>query len=239
MNEDILILFLIVIIAASLQASTGYGFSIIGTPFLLIILPFHEAIQINIILSICLSAVMIYQIRREVDTDLMKKLIKGSIAGLIAGLLLYLFMDTSVLTLTVGIMILILTVMLISNFTIKRSPQKDYTAGGLSGLLTTSIGVPGPPLLLYFAGAKIDKTVLRSTTLAFYLFTYTASLLMQITFGGTNTEIWKMSLLALPALFIGVVIGQLIFKKISQELFLYITYVILILTGIYLIVTSI
>lgn len=127
MNEDILILFLIVIIAASLQASTGYGFSIIGTPFLLIILPFHEAIQINIILSICLSAVMIYQIRREVDTDLMKKLIKGSIAGLIAGLLLYLFMDTSVLTLTVGIMILILTVMLISNFTIKRSPQKDYT----------------------------------------------------------------------------------------------------------------
>ena len=238
MNEDILLLFLIVIIAASLQASTGYGFSIIGTPFLLIILPFHEAIQINIILSICLSAIMIYQIRREVDTDLMKKLIKGSIAGLIAGLLLYLFMDTSVLTLTVGIMILILTVMLISNFTIKRSPQKDYTAGGLSGLLTTSIGVPGPPLLLYFAGAKIDKTVLRSTTLAFYLFAYTASLLMQITFGGTNTEIWKMALLTLPALFIGVVIGQLIFKKISQKLFLNITYVILIFTGIYLVVTS-
>ena len=153
MNEDILI-FLIVIIAHHCEPVRGMASQLSAHHFYLSYCPFMETIQINIILSICLSAVMIYQIRREVDTDLMKKLIKGSIAGLIAGLLLYLFMDTSVLTLTVGIMILILTVMLISNFTIKRSPQKDYTAGGLSGLLTTSIGVPGPPLFALLCWCK-------------------------------------------------------------------------------------
>lgn len=239
MNEELLILFLIVIIASSLQTSTGYGFSIVGTPFLLMVFPFHEAIQINIILSICLSSVMIYKIRKEIDLELLKKLIYGSPLGLLAGIFIYLYMNTELIKLSVGIIVLILTILLISNFTVKRSGLKDFTAGGLSGLLTTSIGVPGPPLLLYFSGVRIDKTILRSTTLAFYLFAYTASLIMQIIFGGTNTEIWTSSVLALPALFLGVVIGQLVFKKITQKVFLNITYVILIFTGLYLVITSI
>ena len=202
------------------------------------VFPFHEAIQINIILSICLSSVMIYKIRQEIDLELLKKLIYGSPIGLLAGIFIYLYMDIELIKLSVGIIVLVLTVLLISNFTVNRTGIKDYTAGGLSGLLTTSIGVPGPPLLLYFSGARIDKTKLRSTTLAFYLFAYTASLIMQITFGGTNTEIWISSALALPALFLGVLIGQLVFKKITQKVFLNITYVILIFTGIYLVVTG-
>lgn len=181
---------------------------------------------------------MIFKIRKEIDLPLLKSLIKGSIAGLIIGIFIYLYVNTELLKISIGIIILLLTVLLIFKFTLKRSQNKDYTAGGISGLLTTSIGVPGPPLLLYFSSTKLDKTTLRSTTLAFYLFAYTASLIMQITFGGTTKDIWTSSLIAIPALFLGVVIGQLLFKWISQKVFLLITYIILIFTGVYLIVTS-
>lgn len=236
--EDLIILVLIVLVASFLQTSTGYGFSIIGTPFLLLIYPAHTAIQVNIILSICLSAFMIFKVRNEVDKSLLFKLIKGSIAGLLFGIFLYLFLDIRLLKMTVGALILILTILLILKLTIKRTSNRDFLTGGISGLLTTSIGVPGPPLLLYFSGAKIDKTTLRSTTLAYYLFVYFASLVMQITFGGTTKETWISSLLALPSLFAGIMLGQLFFKWISQNTFRIITYVILIFTGIYLLVTS-
>lgn len=111
-------------------------------------------------------------------------------------------------------------------------------AGGISGLLTTSIGVPGPPLLLYFSGARIDRTTLRSITLAYYLYVYSASLMMQISFSGTTIETWISALIAIPALFAGIVLGQLFFKWISQQIFRVITYIILIATGIYLLMTS-
>lgn len=237
-NIVILILILIVLIASMLQTSTGYGFSIIGTPFLLMLYPAHMAIQMNIILSICLSAFMIFKIRNEVDKALLMRLIKGSILGLVFGIFVYLYLDIQLLKMTVGVIILILTILLIFKLTINRSRNKDFLTGGVSGVLTTSIGVPGPPLLLYFSGAGIDKTTLRSTTLAYYLFVYFASLVMQISFGGTSKETWGFSLLAIPPLFAGIVLGQFLFKWISQYIFLMITYIILIFTGIYLIITS-
>jgi len=227
-----------VLVASMLQTSTGYGFSIIGTPFLLLLYPAHMAIQINIILSICLSAVMIFKIRKEVDKTLVIRLIKGSVLGLIVGIFVYLFLDIQLLKMTVGIIILVLTVLLIFQVTVNQSKRKDYVTGGISGVLTTSIGVPGPPLLLYFSGAGIDKTTLRSTTLAYYLFVYFASLMMQISFGGTSKETWMFSLIAIPPLFIGVFLGQLLFKWISQLTFLLITYIILLFTGAYLVITS-
>ncbi|WP_408008217.1 sulfite exporter TauE/SafE family protein [Pseudalkalibacillus sp. A8] len=239
MGEDLIVLVLIVLVASLLQASTGYGFSIIGTPFLLQIYSVHTAIQINIILSICLSAFMIFKIRREVDKTLLIRLIKGSIVGLIFGIFIYLFVDIQLLKIAVGALILSLTVLLIFKLTLDRTKNKDIITGGVSGLLTTSIGVPGPPLLLYFSGSRVDKITLRSTTLAYYLFVYFASLVMQISFGGTSKEAWISSLLAIPPLFAGILLGQLLFKWISQKTFRIITYVILIFTGAYLIVTSI
>lgn len=234
MSADLIVLITVVLIASILQTSTGYGFSIIGTPFLLLMYPVHTAIQINIVLSICLSAAMIFKIRKEVDTILLMRLIKGSIVGLLLGILVYLYININLLKMSVGLLIIVLTILLILQWTLKRTSKRDYLTGSLSGLLTTSIGVPGPPLLLYFSGAKMDVVTLRSTTLAYYLFVYAASLMMQITFGGTSKQVWTDAMLALPALFAGVLLGQWLFKHISQAVFLLITYLILIGTGIYL-----
>lgn len=233
-----MVLIIIVLVASLLQTSTGYGFSIVGTPFLLLIYPAHMAIQINIILSICLSAFMIFKIRKEIDKSLLVRLIKGSVMGLIFGIFIYLFLDIQLLKMTVGALILFLTILLILKLTINRTQNKDFITGGISGLLTTSIGVPGPPLLLYFSGSGIDKTTLRSTTLAYYLFVYFVSLVMQISFGGTSKETWIFSLIAIPPLFAGIMLGQLFFKWISQKVFRIITYIILMFTGVYLLVTS-
>ncbi|MFC7393489.1 sulfite exporter TauE/SafE family protein [Scopulibacillus cellulosilyticus] len=236
---DWIILVLIVLAAAFLQTSTGYGFSIIGTPFLFLLYPAHTAIQINIILSLCISGCMIYKIRNEIDKDLLWRLIKGSILGLILGIFIYLYLDVQWLKITVGALIIISTVLLILKLTIQRATNRDLLTGGISGLLTTSIGVPGPPLLVYFAGVGTAKETLRSTTLAYYLFVYFVSLVMQIFFDGTSQEVWISSMIAIPPLMVGILLGLFLFKWISQKAFKMITYIILLFTGLYLLVTSI
>ena len=235
---DILIFTVIILVASILQTSTGFGFSILATPFLLLIFEPAEAIQINLVLSLVISCVLLNKIRKDIDFILLKRFVIGSVAGLPAGIIIFLLVDISKLKIGVGVIILALTLLLMLKFRIKQNKGRDLIVGGFSGALTTSIGMPGPPLLLYFSGTETQKEQLRATTLAFYLFIYFVSLVIQVIFVGTNKSIWVSSGLALPLLVMGLYVGQLLFKSINQKVFRIFTYIILLFTGVYLLIES-
>ncbi|MBP2239864.1 putative membrane protein YfcA [Cytobacillus eiseniae] len=228
----------IILIASILQTSTGFGFSIMATPFLLLLFQPHEAIQINIILSLIISISLIWKIRTDIDLKLLKRFIFGSIVGVPFGILIFITININTFKLGISMLLLILTLLLLCNFTIKSTPFRDYIVGGFSGLLTTSIGMPGPPLLLYFTGTNTEKEKLRATTLAFYLFIYFVSLITQILFTGTNTLIWQSSLSAVPIVFVGLFIGQVIFRWLNQRIFRIFTYILLCFTALYLLIDA-
>ncbi|EMI9086600.1 sulfite exporter TauE/SafE family protein [Bacillus sp. WC2507] len=234
--NTIFIFICIILVASILQTSTGFGFSIMATPFLLMVFLPQEAIQINIILSLIISISLIWKIRMDIDCILLKRLIFGSILGVPFGI--FIFININTFKLAISILLLLLTLMLICNFKITSTKSRDFLVGGLSGLLTTSIGMPGPPLLLYFTGTDTKKEKLRATTLAFYLFIYFISLLTQILFTGTNKTIWQSSFYAIPIVFLGLFIGQIIFKWLNQRIFKIFTYILLSCTGMYLLIES-
>ncbi|MGG3914166.1 sulfite exporter TauE/SafE family protein [Rossellomorea vietnamensis] len=235
-----LILFIAIILCASiLQTSTGFGFSIMATPFLLLLYPPKEAIQINLILSLVISLALIVKIRRDIDISLVKRFVVGSMPGLLLGILIFTLIDMSFLKVVISLVIILLTTLLIMKFRIRQSTPRDFLAGGLSGVLTTSIGMPGPPLLLYFSGTGTKKEKLRGTTLAFYLFIYLVSLGIQVAVAGTTLTVWESSLQALPVVAVGLITGQALFSKINQRLFQIVTYILLLFTGIYLLIESV
>jgi len=230
-----LFIFILIILCASiLQTSTGFGFSIMATPFLLLLFDPREAIQLNLILSLFISSMLIVNIRRDVNWGVFKRFVIGGLFGLPIGITIFLLLDMTLLKLGVSLLIIGLTILLIMNWRTNQTIQRDFLVGGLSGLLTTSIGMPGPPLLLYFSGTNTKKATLRATTLAFYLFIYLASLMFQVLFAGTSTEIWLSSLKALPIVLVGLMVGQLLYKRISQKMFQILTYILLFISGGYL-----
>ena len=207
-----------------------------ATPFLLMIYEPREAIQINLILSLVISMALIAKIRKDVDLGILKRLIWGSLPCLPIGIIIFLLADTGKLKIGISVVILTLTLMLIMNFRLKTTTRRDYAVGGLSGALTTGIGMPGPPLLLYFSGTDTPKAQLRATTLAFYLFIYSVSLVIQVLFAGTNKTVWTSSGMALPLVVMGLYFGQLLFHRINQQYFRFFTYAILLFTGVYLLI---
>lgn len=236
--ENELIFIGIILVASVLQTSTGFGFSIMATPFLLLLFEAYDAIQINIILSLVISASLILKIKKDIDFILLKRFTIGSLVGVPFGILIFITINIDMFKFAVSILLLLLTGLLLFNVKIKPTPFRDITAGGISGLLTTSIGMPGPPLLLYFTGIDTEKGRLRATTLAFYLFIYFISLLTQIIFTGTNKLVWESSFCAIPTLFLGLFIGQILFKQLNQKIFKIMIYILLSFTGIYLLLES-
>jgi len=231
-------LVVIVLVASILQAGTGFGFSIMATPFLLLLFEPHDAIQLNIILSFLISVVMTFKIRNEVNKESLVRLIKGSLIGILPGLLLFIFLDVRPQKIFVSILILVSTALLVAKVNVKQSNSKELITGALSGLLTTSLGMPGPPLLIYFAGAKVDKSTLRSTTLAYCVFVYSLSLLLQFSMYSISKGVWLSILWALPFALLGIYLGQWLFARLNQQLFQKIIYTLLFFTGLYLLLTT-
>jgi len=236
--DTILFFILIILFASILQTATGFGFSIMATPFLLFLFDPLDAIQINLILTLVISSALFIKIRKDVDYGVLKRFIIGSTIGLPIGIIILLSLDMDKLKLVIGLIILVLTVVLILKFRIHQTEKRDFFVGGISGSLTASIGMAGPPLLLYFSSTNTGKSKIRGTTLAFYLFIYLMSLMIQIIVIGTNKTIWISTAYALPVVLLGLILGQLLFNRINQHLFRIISYIILLFTGLYLLVLS-
>lgn len=84
---EIIAFIIIILFASVLQTSTGFGFSILATPFLLLIFEPIEAIQINLILSLIISSALIMKIRKDIDFGILRRFMVGSVTGLLIGIM--------------------------------------------------------------------------------------------------------------------------------------------------------
>lgn len=178
------------------------------------------------------------QVKKDVDSITIRRFIIGSVFGLPIGIAVFLLIDMTSFKIGVSLLILLLTLLLVLRFRVTQTDKRDFVIGGFSGTLTASIGMPGPPILLYFSGADTSKEKIRGTALTYYLFIYFVSFITHLIFAGTTKMTWIYSGAALPIVMIGMVLGQIIFKWINQKVFQVVTYVILFFTGMYLLVTS-
>jgi uncharacterized membrane protein YfcA len=227
----------IAFLAALLQTATGFGFSLIAAPLLLLVYAPQTAIQLNIILGLAVSVIMLPRAAREADAALLRRMALGTLAGAPLGLAIFVSGNVVLLKGIVAALALGLAVLLAFRFQFARSRGRDYGIGAASGLLTTSIGVPGPPLMLYFSGGQFTKQVARATTLTFFLFAYGGSLAFQVAGSGFAEGVGAAVLLCLPLTLLGVAIGQLIFGFINQLVFVRMIWALLVATGLYLLHT--
>ena len=227
----------IAFLAALLQTATGFGFSLIATPLFLLVYPPQTAIQLNIILGLAVSVVMLPRAAREADAVLLRRLALGALVGAPLGLLIFLSGNVVLLKGIVAGLALGMALLLAVNFQFARAIGRDYGIGGASGLLTTSIGVPGPPLMLYFAGGAVSKEVARGTTLTFFLFAYGGSLGFQVAGSGLADDVGVAALVCLPTTLLGIAIGQFVFPFINQRIFVRLIWALLVGTGLYLLRT--
>ncbi len=207
-----------IFLSATLQAGTGFGFSVLATPLLLFFYPVPVAIQLNMFLSLLLSAGMFSQVKGHLDRTLLRRMIIAGVLALPLGIPLA-GLDRNVMRLMVGCLLLALTLLLIVGPRVARSRPLDYVAGGLSAMMTTALGMPGPPLLVYLAGTDTEKAKVRAAALSFFIFIYTAGLALHGAWYGMSREVWKGTVILLPAVAAGMYAGQRLFHRISPRIF--------------------
>lgn len=248
MVDWILLLLMVTFAAAMVQSATGFGFGLISVPAFLIVMNSVVAIQLVIIITLGMSCVHWPILRGVAPGHLLKWLSLGCTFGFPLGIVVYAKFDIDTIKMTVALLIILISVIngwhLMSKETGRRQPDRQphgpgtlMGVGVASGLMASSLAMPGPAVMLYLSRTGLNKNEIRATILTFFLFSYGGALLLQATLIGIGTQTWINALVLTPAALGGVVVGHLLSKKINQQLFEGLVLLILLLTGFFMLVS--
>jgi uncharacterized membrane protein YfcA len=130
--------------------------------------------------------------------------------------------DPGFLLTVLGIFLVIVGSVFLRNGVRKARKMPLWTTppvGLTSGLLTGLFGTGGPPLILYYQMAGMDKAAFRGNLMAIFLLMTAVRVPSYITFDlVTMPRIWS-SIAVFPAVFLGAVIGNSIHLRLSEENF--------------------
>ncbi|MFW8566215.1 sulfite exporter TauE/SafE family protein [Orrella sp. 11846] len=214
---------LIVWFAAAIQTATGFGFSILAVPLLLLIHPPLVAVELNLIVSVFLCFVLIRHVRASVDRTLLLRLIPTSLLGAPLGLFILMWVEPAWFKLGTACLMLVFLGLLLRQFQINRTASRDRWVGWFAGVFTSAIGAGGIPLLVYFASSNLDKAKSRATAVAFFLVIYTVALIMQwlvpSDVQSEQNDLWWLGFAQLPIAALGVWLGHRLYARLDQRLF--------------------
>ena len=102
-------------VAAILQAANGFGFAVLAVPLFLLFAEPGPAIQIVIIVTLALSAVVLPGMRSAIDRPLLLRMGIGAAAGLPLGLVAFGYADPVAVRAVIGVIILAFAAVIVGN----------------------------------------------------------------------------------------------------------------------------
>lgn len=203
-----------VYVGAAVQGSLGIGLGMISSPILTLADP--DFIPTALVLSVIpLSGAVAWAERHHIDRRGFALTLGGRVPGVIVGAAIAAWLSDDVLGLLVAGSVLLAVVVSISG---KRFELRDGTlvgAGLVSGFMTTTTGVGGPPMALTYQHS--DPATMRGTISAYFAVGAVMSLAALAIAGEVGARQFELFALILPSIVLGVVTAHLVRDRLDHS----------------------
>ena len=224
---------------ASIQAATGFGFALVLSPALFAVLDPTEAVATLLALGLVLNVFVLIEDGGHADWRRIAPMLLAALPGLVAGLLLLQALSKEVLQISVGLAVIGAAGLQISA---RRAANgrahptvlpgaAGLAAGFLSGVLTTSISVSGPPIVLWLEAHGIGPSEFRASLAASFLALNLTGWVMLIASEGSPSVDAGVVLPLLGVVVVGYALGTLAFRRLDSTRFFGIALALVICTG--------
>jgi len=231
---------LIGILFSSLIAGlSGFGYSLIAVPFLLL---FHEptvVVPVAIIHGILLNFLIIKDIWKFIDLKRIYPLMIFGAIGTPIGTTALTFFSPDIVKVITGTLIVIFATILIAGFYVKIQKEKlaFISIGMISGFLNGLTTMSGPPVILFYANQKMKKRTFRANLVIYFLFLNIFTFPVLLASNTYNKEILIYALKLSPGVIIGSLLGIMLVKRINNFVFRKITLLLVLLSGVVTVLT--
>lgn len=229
----VLLAVLSVVGAGIVTGLTGFGFALVSVPLLLLVMDPPSAVTTVLVIGQLTSAVNAVTARRHVEGRLLRGLLPSAAVGIVIGSFILRWLDPVGLKLAAGALVVFFTAVLAlhRDGPRRRRRGRDVLVGGASGVLTTSVGLSGPPVVLLVSAALPDKDRSRATLAAYFALTSPLGLLALFLQGTTPGPAWAAALALAPVALVGRAVGSRLHRRTPEGIFRAVTLAITMLAG--------
>jgi uncharacterized membrane protein YfcA len=231
--DQIVFVFMIVLLAGFVQGLTSFGFALISVPLLVKLIPMQQAVPVVVVLSLMTNITVLYSCRQHVR---MKQIWPVLIASLIAapfGTYALLYVPASALKLGAGLLVAVVSMLMLSGKSFPLGRMAYVPIGAVSGFLNGSISMSGPPVALFLTNQGADKMTFRANITAYGLILNIITVGTYMYEGLLNEASMQTIGWAVPAMIIGVLIGIKAVGRFNERLFKTIALWLILVTGIW------
>jgi uncharacterized membrane protein YfcA len=156
-----------VLLGATLQSATGFGFALIAAPLLAAVLGPRSAVSSIVVLALLITTLTLLAERRrpQVDGAEAIALVGWTVPGLVAGALVLRAVSERALEVLVALAVLAAVGLRLRAPPRSRpwSHARTAVTALTSGVLSTSTGIGGPPLVFHLLGRGLPRVRMRDT----------------------------------------------------------------------------
>lgn len=205
--------------SAFVRGLTGFGMAILLVPVLALALPPVEAVVLANALSLMIGATEIRSLVREAEPTAWAI---GALVVVTTPLGLWALSMTGK-----DVARLVIALIAFSAFVAILLPRRGrgvpgrFTTGGvgvLSGLMTGYAGMPGPPVVPYYAGRDLPRITVKSSMQLIFTIAASAGLASAAWLGILRVELLLFALLMLPMILAGNRLGARVSGRVSDPL---------------------
>jgi uncharacterized membrane protein YfcA len=226
-----LLVALIVALGAAAQAASGFGFALLAVPLLALILGAKTAVVTAGVVSLGLQLTMALRDHGSIRRPTVVTMTIAALAGMPLGLFILERVEDRTLTIAIAATVLTFTLLLARGARVPAGTAIDAAAGFTSGIISTSTGTSGPPLVIALHAREMTPLTFRATLAAQFLIQGTISVVAFALVGRITVEVGRLALAGLPGLALGWLAGDRIFARLDHDRFRRVVLVMLAISG--------
>ncbi len=232
-TSDYLWIMVIIVFAAGVTAVAGFGFGLLAVPFMALVIDLHSSVVISTILALLSNGFQVVRYGHQRAPGVTSRMCIASLVGAPFGFFVYDLVSDGALRLILAAVIVVAVVALIRGLNLAHVGNSlDLGAGFVAGVLATSLGTSGPPVVLGMQARHLPAEQVRSSLPIIF---FVSGLLAATIFGATG-KIGRQELslcaVAVPSVGVGLMLGSPLRSRFNQESFRILVYVLMLITAI-------
>jgi uncharacterized protein len=212
-------------VGAFVQSTTGFGFALVLSPALFAVMDPVEAVMALLVLGLALNLLVLFERGgpEHVDWRSLVPMLLASLPGLAVGAVALTRLSKEALQVAVGVAVIAAAAWQLRQRRRSRPPELPPAAGPAagfaSGVLTTSISVSGPPVVLWLEARGVRPEEFRASLAATFLaLNLAGGAVLVAAEGSASLDAGTIAPL-LGLVVAGYALGALAFRRLDRERF--------------------